>query len=217
MAITAREKAQAAEALNRHPGLSPAARRLGIELLNRIDRRTGIAWPSEARLAETLGYCDRTIRRAKAELKAAGLLTWTCRGQHKTPLYALVWEALRAIGARIKAKITAAFSRPKVVAAFHNSSGRTFQTDYLTQVKFKGALEGRGTALGAKTSIQLLTDPQLNARAHSRLWSALRNLAPAHLAQVLERLTEQAEAEAVRTERYHPGSGLMALKAALQV
>lgn len=213
MAITAREKAQAAEALNRHPGLSPAARRLGIELLNRIDRRTGITWPSEARLAEALGYSDRTIRRAKAELRAAGLLTWTCRGQHKTPLYTLGWEAIRAIGARIKARVAAAFStRPKISTA----PGRTFRSSYLTQLKFTGTLEVRGAVSAAKFSPQSLTDTQLNARAHSRLWASLRNLAPAHLAQVLERLTEQAEAEAVKTERYHPGSGLGALKAALE-
>jgi hypothetical protein len=209
MTITAREKAQAAEALNRHPGLSPAARRLGIELLNRADRRTGLAWPSEARLAEALGYCERTIRRAKAELRAVGVLSWKCRGHHKTPMYALAWEALRMIGTKIKEKLKATFL-PAPLAATRAGipSGRTSLSSYLTQSRFKGALEGKG--------LQTPTDQQLNVRAHGRLWTALRNLSHLHMTQLIDRITEHTEAEAVKAERYQPGTGLLVLERLLK-
>mgnify|MGYP003378805250 CR=1 FL=1 len=223
MAITAREKAQAAEALNRHPDLSPAARRLGIELLNRIDRRTGVTWPSEARLAVALGCCERTIRRAKVELRAAGLLSWTCRGQHKTPVYSLLWEALKMIGAAIKAKVKAAFSSVSIPQSTtaergpERPSGRTFSSSYLTQFKnLKGALEGIGRPLAAKTHQQVLTDQQLNAKAHSRLWAALQSLSPSYLSQLIDRITEEVEAEAVKAERYSPGRGLITLSRLLE-
>jgi len=62
---------------------------------------------------------------------------------------------------------------------------------------------------------QVLTDPQLNAKAHSRLWEALRRIAPDQLTQLIDRITPEREAEAVKAERYRPGTGLDALKAAL--
>ena len=104
MAITSKDIAQAAEALNRFPGLSPLARRLGIELINHTCRNPrheqhGKAWPSEARLAEALSVTTRAIRKAKAQLKAHGFLAWEQRGRHpqRTPLYELAWERLRAV------------------------------------------------------------------------------------------------------------------------
>ena len=56
MAISSTDKAKAAEALIRHPDLSSAARRVGLELLNRIDKRTGLLAPTEVAQADgTMG------------------------------------------------------------------------------------------------------------------------------------------------------------------
>ena len=98
-------------ALNRHPDLSATARRVALELLNHINRATGTAWPSEARMAEALSITTRSIRRAKAELAALGLLTWQRRGTSKagrTNVYRLALAALLSLATRIKAKVKAA-------------------------------------------------------------------------------------------------------------
>jgi len=251
MAISPADKAIAAEALNRLPNLSPLARRLGIELLNRVDRRTGLAWPSEARLALALDCDERSIRRAKDQLRAAGLLTWQCRGHHKTPVYMLAWEVLKAIAGTIKAKIKAAFTPPSItalaekqtaeiaqapkntkpetartsptarefsdtgkttpLAAISRSSGRTFSSPYLTQIKNIIGVGKDFRGLQPPKPHQVLSDTQLNAKAHSRLWQALQRLAPQQLAQLIENVTADMEAVAVKAERYAPGSGLATL------
>jgi hypothetical protein len=236
MALFAADKAKAAEALIRHPELSPSARRLGLELLNLADKRTGTCWPSEARLALALDCDPRSIRRAKAELKAAGLLSWVCRGQHKTPVYRLAWDVLKALAATIKAKVRAAFTpaplttsepspaavSPSVITAapvppnptrWARDPGRTFLSTNLTQIRnIKGALEGIGGPPAANSRRQVLTDQQLNTRASTRLWEALRQrLAPQHLQVLIGHVTEATEAQAVKAERYQPGTGLAVL------
>jgi hypothetical protein len=92
--LAAQHTEKAIKAFVRYPDLSPAARRVGLELLNYADRRTGVSWPSEARMAEALGVDARTIRRGKAELKASGLLEWRQRGYHRAPIYRLLWDKL---------------------------------------------------------------------------------------------------------------------------
>lgn len=235
MLLSATDKAQAAEFLIRGR-LSPLARRLGLELLNRTDKRTGTCWPSEQRLAISLSCTTRSIRRAKVELKTAGLLSWVCRGQHKTPVYRLAWDVLKALAATIKAKVRAAFTpappttsgpSPATVSpparptapVLSNSSritrdpGRTFSSGYLTQIRnIKGALEGIGRPPAANSRRQVLTDQQLNARASTRLWEALRQrLSQQHFQDLIGRITETAEAAAVKAERYTPGTGLTVL------
>lgn len=103
--ITPTTIALAAEALTRCPGLTPTARRVGHELLNYTDRATGLAWPSEVRMAETLNVTTRSIRRAKAQLRQHGLLTWKQRGRQATPVYQLIWKVLVALARRIKAQV----------------------------------------------------------------------------------------------------------------
>lgn len=127
------------------------------------------------------------------------------------------------IGAAIKAKVKAAFSPASVPQSttaersLGRPSGRTFPSSYLTQIKnIKGALEGMGGALAAKARQQVLTDQQLNAKAHSRLWAALQSLSPSHLSSLIDKVTEEVEAEAVKAERYSPGSGLITLSRLLE-
>ena len=233
--ITARDKAITGQALNQLPDLSPAARRLGIELRDRADNRTGKAWPSEARLAEALGYNVRTIRRAKAELKAKGLLTWQCRGRHRTPVYTLAWEALKAIAHRLKAKIrdacaaarrrlrttpTNISSAPADVSKTQNngpraSQGRTFSPAYLTQNLNISTRSGFWKAPGTPRG-QFLTDQQLDARASARFYTALQQLGADIMAQIIAHPdATELEAKAIKAERYQPGTGLDMLKAAL--
>ena len=237
MAITPSQLAIAAEALNRHPGLSATARRVGLELLNHVNRATGTAWPSEARMATALGISERSIRRAKAELAALGLLTWQRRGTSKagrTNLYRLAWEALLSLAARIKTKVkdaaTAARNRlrkppatssPPPISKPSNGGPRTFVertklSAYLSQgFKFssgKGFWKAPGTHQG-----QALTDQQLDGRAQARVYEALRQLGQAALAQFLARPdAAQLEAAAIKAERYSQGTALAYLAAQLR-
>ena len=236
LAITPSQLAVAAEALNRHPGLSATARRVGLELLNHVNRTTGTAWPSEARMAEALSLSARSIRRAKAELAALGLITWQRRGTSKagrTNLYSLAWDALLSLAARIKAKVkdaaTAARNRLRTIPAAappptsnHSNGGprtfvdRTKVAAYLSQgFKFssgKGFWKAPDTPQG-----QHLTDQQLDGKAQARVYEALRQLGQAALAQFLARPdAAQLEAAAIKAERYSQGTALAFLAAQLR-
>ena len=220
MPLTARQKAQAAEALIRHPNLTPAARRVGLELLNFADRRTGISWPSEARMAEALGVDPRTIRRGKACLRAAGLLTWKQRGHHRTPVYMLAWDRLVQLAAAIKQRVTAACKAARATITTvsvplkkppengpEQSTGRTFSAAYPTnQGLKKGALEGKvATAAPLRTQI---TEQELDARASSRFWKALQALGPQMMAQFIAHPSaDELQAAAIRAERFKPDHG----------
>lgn len=217
MPLTARQKAQAAEALIRHPDLTPAARRVGLELLNHADRRTGISWPSEARMAEALGVDPRTIRRGKAALRAAGLLTWEQRGYHKTPVYRLLWDKLVQLAAAIKARVNSACkaareaittaSTPLKKPAENGpvlSTGRTFQPSYPTHQGLEGAWERRQRT----PQRQVLTDEQLVARASSRFWTALQALGPHVMAEFIGHPQATAlQEQAIHAERFKPDQG----------
>lgn len=225
--LTPSQIAVAAEAINRHPDLSEKARRVAHELLCYADRSTGLAWPSEARLATALGLSDRSIRRAKAELAALGLLTWQRRGTSKrgrTPLYRLAWEQLLSLAAAIKHKVKIAAKaardrfRPSSssaappVSKTPNKGPRTFVdrtrlSTYLSQ-GFKlssggGFWKAPGTPQG-----QALTNQQLDAKAHARVSEALRQLGHAALAAFYEHPdAAQLEAEAIKAERFKPDHG----------
>ncbi len=228
MAISPTQIAIAAEAINRHPELSGTARRVALELINHADRQTGTAWPSEARMAEALGLTDRSIRRAKVELAAHGLLTWQRRGTNKagrTNLYQLAWDVLLSLAASIKAKVKAAAiaarKRLRVPsgapqAPVHKPSNdasrpfvdRTKRSGYLTQLRFMVGGKTVGTA-PTKHHSQVLSDQQLDGRAQARVYDALRQLGQAALAQFLARPdAADLEAAAIKAERYNKGSAL---------
>lgn len=233
MYLTSRQKAQAAEALIRHPDLSPAARRVGLELLNYADRRSGISWPSEARMAEALGVDARTVRRGKAALRAAGLLSWKRRGPHKTPIYKLAWERLVQLAAAIKSRVSRAcqaarkarqdvrveaapaFSKPRENSAAFGVD-RTFSSAYSTHQGFKGALEGKTRNHRAQT----LSDEQLVAKASARFWTALQSLGPQIVAEFISNpRADELQDAAIRAERFKPDqgrSGVMRLRELLQ-
>jgi hypothetical protein len=82
---------------NRFPGLSAAARRVGIELMSFLNRHTKRCDPGEALIAHRLGLTARSIRKGKSELKAAGLVSWTSHGGHyATSAYEFNWTLMRA-------------------------------------------------------------------------------------------------------------------------
>lgn len=235
MAISSSCIAKAAEALIRHPGLSPAARRVGLELLNRIDRKTGLAWPSESRMAEALGVDVRTIRRGKAELAAHGLLTWVRRGtswKGRTPLYRLALDLLADLAAGIKTRVREACDKATAALGLSTSPvlktpnnaprppvGRTFSPAYLTQFfRNRGnggkvaSPSGFWTAPGTPQG-QVLTDQQLDARASSRFWTALQQFGPDLMAQLIcHKDADALQAAAIKAERYQQGTGLIVLR-----
>ena len=227
MAISSADKAKAAEALIRHPNLSPIARRLGLELLNLADKRKGICWPSEKRLALALGCATRSINRAKAELREAGLLSWITRGHHKTPVYRLAWETLKALGGAIKTRIRSGitpkapsnFSQPTRAAFLSASiaaldSDPTFSSTNLTQtkdIKKEGALEGLGGPQTGKSVSQVELDRD-TSQASARLWEGVRGRFPGSLLEeIFKHITADIESQALNAEQYRKGTGIQVL------
>lgn len=211
MGISSRDIARACEALNRHEGLTPSARRVGVEIINHTDKRTGRAWPSEARLAEALGYTTRTIRRAKTELARLGFLAWRRRGPYRTPIYTIAWSVLSRIAGTLKERL-------KVATAKYRTAPRPAKSPLLVEKQhhdrtLESSYRSQGVSLGTwgRKTTQVLTDTQLNSRAHSRLWTTIRGLETSLVAQIIARMTESIEVEAVRAERFKPGSGLQTL------
>lgn len=227
MQITPQQIAIAAQALNRHSAISDTARRVAQELLSATNRETGTAWPSEEGMAKALGISDRSIRRAKAELRAHGLLTWFRRGTNRrgrTNVYMLAWDVLLSIGARIKATLKAAraaatrrlrrpvmsFSKPREnpprPAVDRTSGVLQSSPDVFSKHKMgerKAATKPQG---------QILTDQQLDNGAYSRISKALQHLGQSVLAQFYAHPdAEQLQAEAIKAERYKPNQGLTGL------
>lgn len=220
MPITPQQIAIAREAINRLPDLSASARRVAHELLNHVNRETGFAWPSEARMATALDLSIRSIERAKAQLRDLGLLTWQRRGTNKrgrTNLYSFAWSALLGIAANITAKVKAAASAARnklstVVSKTRENASRRFVdatrvASYLHQgFNLKG---GKGVGLAhVKPQRQILSDQQLDAKAQARIYDALKALGHSAMAQFFNHPNAaQLEAEAIRAERYAPAQG----------
>ncbi len=86
---------QAIEGFNSAPGLSPMARRLGIALICAMDAKTRNCFPGEVRLATELGVHLSAIKKAKAELRDAKLITWfNPGGPRHLSRYIFGWAAL---------------------------------------------------------------------------------------------------------------------------
>jgi Helix-turn-helix domain len=76
-----RARLQAADKLRRNGKLSATARIVGLEILARVNRVNGGAWPSETTIADHLGIGERTVRRAIVQLKADGFKVMRRRGR----------------------------------------------------------------------------------------------------------------------------------------
>jgi hypothetical protein len=175
-------------------------------------------------MSESLQLDPRTIRRGKAALRAAGLLTWEQRGHHRTPIYRLLWDRLVQLAAVIKTRVKMACraartaisatkqpvsTSPEKPAGEGPASrlGRTFSPAYPTHQSFKGALEKRRSAQAAPLRTQI-TDAELDARASARFWNALKSLGPAVMSQFIAHPSaEDLQAQAIRAERFKPDDG----------
>jgi hypothetical protein len=99
-----RDIARAAKTFTYCYGLSPAARRVGLALLDHLNVHNGRCDPSEARLASLLHLTDRTVRHAKYELRRVGFLAWKSHGGLPlTSDYRFQWKAVHAACDRIEA------------------------------------------------------------------------------------------------------------------
>jgi hypothetical protein len=227
MAISAQDIAVAVEGINRIPDLSPLARRLELELISRTDRKRGVCFPSEARLALSLGCDERSIRRAKVELRERGLLTWENRGQHKTPLYRIAWAAIKALAQAIKRRIRQV-SEPLVAAAAEakaqikeraqaviqkstlavpKNSGRTFSPAYPSQLKIIEKGFGRERCGGILKPSQIAPE-QAHKNAEKRFWADLGKLPQAKFIALTAALTVEQQEQAVEAEKRKFGSGV---------
>jgi len=212
MAYQPKEIALAAEALNRFPGLSPLARRLGIELLNRMDRQTGRCKPSETRLALSLACDERSIRRAKVELQGAGFLCWISPGRYCRSVYQLMIKKLANVALELKAAIRKAVT-PQVLKIIHQSRVRARKA----QESLRAAINSEGTkmspnlttllnnqySIGKKTSKS--TDVW-KAKAEQRFWADIGKSQAA--LSLVERLTESSLERIIEAEERHKGGGM---------
>lgn len=222
-AITSKEVALAAEALNRFPGLSPIARRVGIELINRADRKTGQCRPSEGRLALSLGCDDRSVRRAKVELQAAGFLCWHTPGHHKRSIYQIMWSRLCDAALRLKRKIRQA-ADPAIAKARHDKAVKWRR--YLNQEPLRRMRQYMGHAPVAKSDRTKMSgnptthinqfikaletgkvDP-LREASERRFWADISKLPDALSAQITAFLEEDTLERALEAERRLWGDGI---------
>lgn len=236
MAISAQDIAVAVEGINRIPGLSPLARRLCLELISRTDRKRGVCFPSESRLALSLGCDERSIRRAKVELRERGLLTWENRGQHITQLYRVAWMAIKALAQTIKRRIRQV-SEPLVAAAAEAkaqvreraqavirtsapshgaNSGRTFSSDYPSQFKIIEKSFGRERGGGILKPSQIAPE-QAHKNAEKRFWADLGKLPQATFIALTAALSPEQQEQAVEAEKHKFGSGVPFVLSALRV
>jgi hypothetical protein len=94
---------KAIEGFNTAPGLSPVARRLGIALVCSMDSKSRACFPSEIRLAALLDVHPSAVKKAKAELKKAGLTDWhNPGGPRHLSHYGFAWKALQQHSADAK-------------------------------------------------------------------------------------------------------------------
>ena len=193
--------ALAAQALNRIDGLSPATRRVGHELLQRMDRNTGLCWPSQERIAAALGLSDRSVRTAIAQLKALGFLTWKA-SRRATNVYCLAVKALAAAAERLKAALR---SQPR--QATHDE-GRALTKSSADKAEIK-----TGNILPPIQSYHL----PLKAKQHSAtLWQRLQKLEPRILTAIIGTASEHDLNTAAHFETLKSGTGIQHLLMKIQ-
>lgn len=232
MAISAQDIAVAVEGINRIPSLSPLARRLALELISRTDRKRGVCFPSEGRLALSLGCDERSIRRAKVELRERGLLTWENRGQHKTPLYRIAWAAIKTLAQAIKRRIRQV-SEPLVVAAAEakvkmqsriasvlmaprpsspsQNSGRTFSSNDPSQFYNINSFRKKGFGKGGDGDIpnpSRIAPEQAYKNAEKRFWADLGKLPQDTFIALTAALSPEQQQQAVEVEKRKFGTGV---------
>ena len=179
--------ALAAKAINWLPNLSPAARRVGLELLQRVDRHTGLTWPSQARLAAVLGLSTRTISSAIAQLQQAGFLTWK-KARRVTNVYSLAVKALAAVAENMAAALRAnPVQKAEQEPAASIKTGNKFPP------------------------IQSLVISSVPKQRSAGLWQKLNRLEPALLMAIIGTATEQDITTAEHLESLREGNGVQRL------
>lgn len=199
--IQPKDIALAAQALNRIPNLSPAARRVGVELLQRMDRNTGLTWPSQERLGEALGLSVRSISSAIAQLRAMGFLTWKA-SRRATHVYHVAVKALVDAAERVKAALR---SKPQ-------EARRT---------AVAGARAKPSAAAPLKTGSKLqpiysVVSSSKETKQSALLWQRLSRLSPAVFTAIISTASEDEINSAAHLEGLKEGSGIKRLLNQLQ-
>ena len=212
MAISAKQVALASEAINRIPGLSPLARRVCVELIHRTDRNNGLCSPSEARLAISLGCDERSITRAKAELKTAGLLSWLNRGHHKRVQYRVMFSRLCEIATKLKKKIQQQANPAMAKAlAMRAVKWRRWLTSTRIDRNYKKSAPTKmsdSPIIDIQHVLNPAPDKGLEAKAAQRFWTDIGNLPNALSEKISNALTETILDAALQAEQRRWGDGI---------
>jgi DNA-binding transcriptional ArsR family regulator len=209
-AVTSKDIAIAAEAINRHRGLTPSARRVGLEILQGMDKRTATTWRSVRGIATRLDLAQSTIGYALRLLRDLGLIDTRAKGS-KGLLFRISWSSLKRTAAMIKRSVAQKMGRhlkkQALVEPQERQPSRQSRGEALPPVKIYRGVGGGGAHRPPSQS--RVPDQVLDQKAHGRLWQAIRGFGVELVTAVMMRDdAAELEAQAVRAERYRPGSGL---------
>lgn len=87
------------DCLAHDPLVAPWAFEIGHCIMSHLNAKNGRAWVSDETLADKSGSSERTVRRARSQLRAAGWITWkrTSTANVYTPLFQKVNAMLDSI------------------------------------------------------------------------------------------------------------------------
>jgi hypothetical protein len=111
------DKHRARRALLLATGLAPLARQVGARLVEHCNLETGLCCPALTTIARDLGLFGRdplrSVRRAVAQLEAAGVLRRVLHGAGRSNRFIISWDVL----ARLDGEVTAATRRGATIVA----------------------------------------------------------------------------------------------------
>ena len=126
------------DCLAHDPLISALAFEIGYCIMSHMNAKNGRAWVSDETLADKSGNSERTVRRARSQLRAAGWFTWkrTSTANVYTPLFQKMNSMLDSIISkrderkerRERRRQTTNSHRPKL--ADHKPQDRTQMTEH---------------------------------------------------------------------------------------
>jgi hypothetical protein len=106
--------------INLMPGLRQSDRRLAVALIEHFNRKTGRCDPGIDRLANLLGYCERTVIRATQKPEKAGLFRKVRHGGYSNRnKYEPNWSRFAELETAWRAKLKAAQSHERLACHLH--------------------------------------------------------------------------------------------------
>jgi DNA-binding MarR family transcriptional regulator len=157
-------------------GLSHSAFKLAYCIARHMNRKSGIAWPGQARLADRLGASERTVRTLVEQLERAGHLSVTGSGGRNRPnTYRLLLKTRKPASAKEEAetrKDASANEAANPEGDFRQSG--TKRGSFLHET-WSPASEKRGSKLPTNYLIEPSEEPSDSISANSDLFGSRKD------------------------------------------